>query len=468
MMHYFAKTLRPENILTLDHDKHPFLTEWRGRFSQDCLGIILPETTQQVSACIQIAQEHNIAIVPQGGNTGLVGGQMPKGKRPQVIMSTQKMTKIRDISPQDFALTCDAGVPLSTIQTIAHTHNRLFPLSLASEGSATIGGLIATNAGGTGVLKYGTMRDLVLGLEVVLPNGDIISDTHYLRKNNVGFDPKYLFIGSEGHHGIVTAASLKLFSQPASEITCFIGVHTPQNALDILAYLQQATGDNISEFELIPQIGLEFVLKHNDTVRNPLSQFYPWYCLVTATSGFDISILQNHLLQSLEMIFTKNLAADAVIAKNNTESQRLRTIRMLLSHSQKPEGASIKHDVSVPMRHIPKLIEQGIIAAQKIVPDIRPCPFGHAGDGNIHFNFSQPINMKPNIFMDYEAALNTAIFDIVHKLNGCFSAEHGIGSLRIGQLYQYREKSEMTLRNHIKKTLDPNYLFNPDKGFENL
>ena len=465
MLDYFQSVLSPNHIITDNDAKYPFLVEWRGRFSQDCLGVLLPETTQQVSECFKIAIKHGIHIVPQGGNTGLVGGQMPKGEQPQVILSLKKMTKIRDISPSDFALTCDAGVTLAHIQTLASDNNRLFPLSLASEGSATIGGLIATNAGGTAVLKYGNMRDLILGLEVVLPNGDILCDTHYLRKNNVGFDTKYLFIGSEGHHGIITGASLKLFSKPKSEITCLLAVKNPQDAIVILAKLKEATGDNISEFELMPQIGLEFVLKHHDNIQNPFADFYPWYCLVTASSGFDETILRTHLLESLGKIFDDNLAIDAVIAENIGQSQKLRLVRMLMSESQKPEGASIKHDVCVPVRYIPDLIEQGIAVAHKIIPDIRPCPFGHAGDGNIHFNFSQPIGMKPDDFMALEDSLNDAIFDITHKLGGCFSAEHGIGSLRVKQLYQYRSEAEMRLRNSIKNTLDKNHILNPNKGF---
>jgi FAD/FMN-containing dehydrogenase len=464
MVHHFEKTLPKQNILTHDSDKYPFLIEWRGRFSQDCLGVILPETTQQVSECFKIAQQYNICLVPQGGNTGLVGGQMPKGEQQQVILSLKKMTKIRDISPQDYALTCEAGVPLTVIQNTASEHHRLFPLSLASEGSATIGGLIATNAGGTAVLKYGNMRDLVLGLEVVLPNGDIINDTHYLHKRNVGFDTKYLFIGAEGQHGIITAASLKLFSKPKSEITCLLAVKTPKDAIDILAKLKDATGDNITEFELMPRIGLEFVLKHH-ALTNPFLELYSWYCLVTASSGFDEALLRTHLLNSLEDVLTQSLALDAVIAENITQSQKLRLIRMLMSESQKPEGASIKHDVSVPVRHIPELIAQGIEIAKKIIPNIRPCPFGHAGDGNIHFNFSQPLGMNPADFMLFEKPLNDAIFEIVHNLNGCFSAEHGIGSLRVEQLYQYRSQEEMRLRNAIKNTLDKNHILNPNKGY---
>lgn len=464
MLNKFETILSKNNILTDNNDKYPFITEWRGRFSQDCLAVILPETTEHVSRCLKLAQNLGIFIVPQGGNTGLVGGQIPKGEQQQIILSLKKMNKIRDMSPQDYALTCEAGVTLTTIQQIAYDNNRLFPLSLASEGSATIGGLISTNAGGTAVLKYGNMRDLVLGLEVVLPNGDIINDTHYLRKNNVGFDTKYLFIGAEGHHGIITATSLKLFSRPQSEITCLIAVQNPQNAIIILEKLKHDTGDNITEFELMPKTGLEFVLKHHN-ITNPFSHFYPWYCLVTVSSGFDENLLRTHLLQSLETIFNNDTALDVIVSENIAQSQKLRLLRMLMSESQKPEGASIKHDVSVPVRKIPELIEQGNFVAEKMIPHIRPCPFGHVGDGNIHFNFSQPIGMNPDDFMMYEADLNKAIFDITHKLGGCFSAEHGIGSLRIKQLYEYRSETEMTLRRTIKNVLDENHLLNPNKGF---
>jgi len=462
----FYKILKPCNIIISDHDKQPFLTEWRGRFSQDCLGILLPETVQQVSDCLKIAQQNHIHIVPQGGNTGLVGGQMPKGSQKQAIISLKKLNRIENISPADFALTAQAGVTLVDIQNNAEKHNRLFPLSLASEGSATIGGLIATNAGGTGVIKYGSMRHLILGLEVVLPNGDIINDTHYLRKNNTGFDLKSLFIGAEGQHGIITAASLKLFSRPLSEVTCLIGVHNLHNIIEILAILQQATGDNVSEFELIGQIGFGFVLKHHP-IKDPFDISYPWYALVTVSSGFDETILQAHLLKSLEALLANKTAHNIVIAKNTAESLKLRQIRMLLSASQKPEGASIKHDVSVPVQHIPDLIKLGSQAAHHLIPDIRPCPFGHIGDGNIHFNFSQPVNMCPEKFMGYEKKLNSLIFDIVHNLGGCFSAEHGIGSLRVDQLYQYRSHNEMTLRQKIKKAIDPSYVLNPNKGYDN-
>lgn len=462
MIEIFENIIGTQNIITDKSDMMPFITEWRGRFSQDCLGVIQPRSAQEVSECIVAASGNGLRIVPQGGNTGLVGGQIPKGAQPQIILSLRKMTQIRDISPHDHAVTAEAGVTLSTLQTQAKNHNLLFPMSLASEGSATIGGLISTNAGGTSVLKYGNMRDLILGLETVLPNGDILKDTHYLRKHNMGFDPKYLFIGAEGKHGIVTAASLKLFSRPKSSMTCFLGITSPQNAIDILHLLQQATGDNITEFELVPQIGLEFIEKHYQ-IPCPLTHSYPWYCLVTAASGFDETILRTHLFKSLEKILETSFAHDAVIAENIAQSDKLRQIRMLLSESQKPEGASIKHDVSVPVRHIPELISLGITKVKKILPNVRPCPFGHAGDGNIHFNFSQPIGMDKDEFMAYEPEINAAIFDIVHKLGGCFSAEHGIGSLRTAQMYQYRSPQEMTLRKKIKAALDPNEICNPNK-----
>ena len=458
----FETILSPDSIISLEQDKAPFLHEWRDRFFGDCACILFPKTTQEVVKIISFAHEHSIEIVPQGGNTGLVGGQIPDKTGRQVILSAQKLNKIRNISKEDSALVAESGVILENIHHAASEHNLLFPLSLASEGSAQIGGLISTNAGGTTVLRYGNMRNLVLGLEVVLPNGDLFQNTHYLRKANKGFDVNSLFMGAEGIHGFITAASLRLFAKPVYDVTMMVALDTPQKAIEFLVYMRDKVGDLLTECELIPKIALEAVINHKQ-IANPFDFLPAWCCLVTVSSSFAEEFIHPLVEKSLEGAFTQEIISDAVVAQNQTQAKNLRYIRMLLSECQKYEGASLKHDVSVPVSKIPALIDRAIQQASILIPSIRPMPFGHVGDGNLHFDFLQPVGMERAEFLNYEEQLNKIIFDIVHDLGGCFSAEHGIGILRRSQLHDYSSDAENNLRIRVKQMLDAKNIMNPHK-----
>ncbi|MEM6602857.1 MAG: FAD-binding oxidoreductase [Pseudomonadota bacterium] len=455
---FFSDILSTRQIITDKADQDPYLREWRDRFHGACAAVLLPESTDQVAQIMRTAYHHNIQIVPQGGNTGLVGGQIPDKSGKQYVLSLKRMNKLRDMSPHDFALTAEAGVVLEDLHTALEETSLMFPLRLASEGSAQIGGLISSNAGGTSVLQYGNMRDLILGLEVVLPNGDILHDLHYLRKANKGLSFNGLFAGTEGRLGIITAASLKLFPKPKSKIYMLVGTENVEKVIALLFLLREHLGASLTECELIPHMGFKFIFKHYPQIQNPFQTTPEWGCLIEVSSAFSQSLIMPVFEEVFAEAYKKNIMTDAVIAQSETQAKNLRDIRMLMSECQKFEGASIKHDVSVPIKSVPELIKRGIAAAQKIIPDIRPLPFGHIGDGNIHFNFTQPAHMEKSAFMTYEPELNATIFDIVHDLKGSFSAEHGIGVLRQQQLKDYSSAVENSLRQRIKDAIDEKHV----------
>lgn len=459
---YFSHLLSPQQIITEHNDIAPYLKEWRNRFTGKTQLVLLPHTTEDVSNIVKICSDHKIALVPQCGNTGLVGGQIPDNSGNEVILSLSKINKIRDLSLTDSAVTCEAGLILENLHNALNETNMMFPLRLASEGSAQIGGLISTNAGGTSVLKYGNMRDLILGIEAVMPNGDIIQDTHYLRKANKGFPITALFSGTEGTIGIITAASLKLFQKPKTILTGMIGCEAIGTAIDIFTFIQENFSSDLSECELIPAIGFDFVAKHKN-IKCPFSNIPQWGILFEVSSHYPENIIMPHAEDILSKLLDTYPKCDAILAQSEHQRLELQKIRMLLSECQKYEGASIKHDISVPIQHIPEMIKEGCRVAHEKIKDIRPVPFGHIGDGNIHFNFSQPNHMTKEEFMKCEEMLNNAIFDIVHRLKGCFSAEHGIGRLRQHQLKKYMPTAQYNAQTTLKNAFDPNHLLNPGK-----
>ena len=437
----------------------PHLEEWRGRTHGKSTLLLKPQTTEQVSAILAICQQTGTHIVPQGGNTGLVGGQIPLYG--EVLLSLKRMTRVRDVDTRGMTLTAEAGVTLKQAQDAATEEGLLFPLSLGSEGSCTIGGNISTNAGGNHVLRYGMMRALVLGLEVVLADGRVLPMLRSLHKDNTGYDLKQLFIGAEGTLGIVTAASLRLFTRPAQMVTAFTAVPSPSAALTLLGHMQSRTGGLLSSFELVSRPTLELVLKNIPNTRDPLSAPYPWYVLMEVSGGAGASL--DALTQSaLEDAIAQELVSDAVLAQNHAQARNFWHMRESISEAEKREGVSVKHDVSVPVASIPRFIEEATELVVKKFPGARPVCFGHMGDGNLHFNFNAP----PGKDAEFSAQWNEiqlTVHDIVHRYSGSISAEHGIGEMKREVLPRYKSSEELDVMRAIKHALDPKNILNPGK-----
>ena len=444
-------------------DQISFLEEPRNKFFGKTPLVLQPGCTGEVAAILRLANENNIGVVPQGGNTGLTGGQVPDNTNTQIILNLSRMNKIREIVPQNNSVTVEAGVVLETLQATAEGVDRLFPLSLGSQGSCQIGGNLSTNAGGTGVLAYGNTRDLVLGIEVVLADGTIINQLGSLRKDNTGYDLKHLFIGAEGTLGIITAATLKLYPRPKSIYTAFVGLDNPDQALKFFNIAKNDAGSMLTAFELLPKIGLEFSLRHLDGSRDPLTSRHPWYVLLelSITTG---SVDGASLIETIfEQAFAQNLLNDAVLAGSIEQGRQFWALRHGLSDVQRAEGGSIKHDISVAVSDIPEFLERALKAVEKAIPDCRPCPFGHMGDGNLHFNISQPVGADRAEFLARWEEVNSLVHNIVIELNGSISAEHGIGQLKREILKQAKDPASLRLMHILKKSLDPNGIMNPGK-----
>lgn len=438
-----------------------FLREPRGLFHGKALCIVRPGSVREVAAVLALCHKTATQLVPQGGNTGLVGGQNPSMDGGAIVLSLTRLRALREIDLASNTMTVEAGMVLAEVQEEARRADRLFPLSLGSEGSCTIGGNLATNAGGTNVIAYGNARDLVLGLEVVLADGRILSDLSKLKKNNTGYDLKNLFIGSEGTLGIITAAVLKLFPKPQSVETAFIGLSSPRAALDLLNLARDTAGGEITSFELIPRLGLDFVLAHFDT-RDVLPAKYPWYVLLELSSQSRAG-LDARLLALLEAASEKHIIEDAAIAASLEQRKNFWKLREFLPEAQTLEGGSIKHDVSVPVADIPVFLEEVFRAVSHAVPGARLVPFGHVGDGNIHCNVSQPIVADRRAFLARWDEINAIVYEIVLAHKGSVSAEHGIGQLKRDLLPQVKDKVAMELMRAIKQTLDPKGILNPGK-----
>lgn len=442
-------------------DTAPYLREWRDLYEGKSPLVLLPDSTEKVAELVTYCHKHKIPLVPQGGNTGLVGGGIPDQSNKQIVLSLKRLNKLRNIDKDNLTLSVDAGIILADVQKIAADANCLFPVSLASEGSCQVGGTISTNAGGINVLHFGSMRDQVLGLEVVLADGRIWNGLKALRKDNTGYDLKQLFMGAEGTLGIITAATLKLYPAFKQKQTALVAVGDPAEALKLLTLARDISGDTLIAFELIPRIGLEFVTRHMPPSRDPLDAPYPWYVLLECASSLPPDLLD--LEQLLMAIFEKADVIDGVIAKNDRENSELWALRENLSESQKFAGGSIKFDISVPVSKVPAFLESATRAVEKKIPGIRPVPFGHMGDGNIHFNLSQPPNMDKQDFLDHWPALNPIVHDIVAEFSGSISAEHGIGVMKVTELARYKSDVHMDLLRALKNTLDPDNIMNPDK-----
>lgn len=441
----------------------PFLAEPRGRYHGRTPIVLKPKTTDEVAAIVTVAAVENLPLVPQGGNTGLVGGQVPAESGDEIIVSLSRMNLVRAFDPENNTITAEAGCVLQDVRQATEDADRLFPLSLASEGSCQIGGNLSTNAGGNAVLRYGSMRDLVLGLEVVLPSGEVWSGLKGLRKDNTGYDLKQLFIGAEGTLGIITAAVLKVFPRPRAVETSLAAVPSPQAAVELLSLARALSGDQVSAFELIPRIGMEFVVRHMPPLSDPIDRPHPWYVLIELSSGGGPEALKPVIEEILSTGVENDLVSDAVVASSQAQAKDLWALRERMSEVQKLEGGSIKHDVSVPVSAIPVFLDKAIAAVTAAIPGIRPVPFGHIGDGNIHFNLSQPTGMEKQAFLDEWERMNRIVHDLVHELDGSISAEHGIGRIKRGELARYKSPVELEMMRAIKRTIDPKGIMNPGR-----
>lgn len=460
LMPRFAAIVGDRYAITDPDTLAPFLIEGRGIYFGRTSLMLRPGSVAEVQAILKLANETKTAIVPQGGNTGLVGGQIPfEG---EIILSLTRLDKIRSIDAGSNAMTVDAGLVLQKAQEAAAAVDRIFPLSLGAEGSCTIGGNLSTNAGGTGALAYGIARDLMLGVEVVLADGRLMNLLSKLKKNNTGYDLRHLFVGAEGTLGIITGATLKMFPRPRAVETAFIGVPSPAAAVKLLNLAQARAGGTLTSFELIMRGVIEMALKHGQGIRDPLGTKHPWYVLMEVSSQ-NAEGLRDSIEQLLAEAAEDNLINDATLAASLDQAKAFWHMRHSLPEVQKPEGGSIKHDVSVPVAAVPDFLEDANAAVQKLIPGSRPVPFGHLGDGNIHFNVSQPIGADTAQFLARWGEVNAVVDKIVLKYDGSISAEHGIGVLKRSSLPKVKDPLAMELMRGLKAMLDPNGILNPGK-----
>jgi FAD/FMN-containing dehydrogenase len=444
-------------------DLEPYLTDHRRLYHGRALAIALPRSVAEVSELLAFCNRHGIGVVPQGGNTGYCGGATPDDSGGQVVVSLARLKRIRSLDPLNYSMVAEAGCVLAQIQRAADEAQRFFPLSLGSEGSCQLGGNLSTNAGGIHVLRYGMMRDLVLGLEVALADGRLLSSLGTLRKDNTGYDLKSLFLGAEGTLGIITAASVKLFPKLRAFATAFAAVSEPRAAVELLARLRESSGDSVSSFELIPRIAVDLTARHIPGVRDPLDAPHSWYVLCELTSSRAGDTLQELLERSLAAALEDGLVLDAAVARDERDRAAFWKLRESIPEAQRLDGGSLKHDISVPVASIPEFIERASRWVAANVPEGRLVAYGHAGDGNLHFNLNQAPGADRAAFLAREEPVKRAIHDLVQDFGGSFSAEHGIGRLKVGELERYASPVELDLMRALKRTLDPNGILNPGK-----
>jgi FAD/FMN-containing dehydrogenase len=451
--------LGERNVLIAADDVAPYCTDWRGRYSGSALCVALPGNTDEVAAVVRACAAAEVPMVPQGGNTGLCGGATPVGG--EVVVNLRRLNRIRGIDADNNSITVEAGCTLHAVQEAAKAADRLFPLSLAAEGSATIGGNLATNAGGVQVLRYGNARELTLGIEVVLADGRIWNGLRALRKDNTGYDLKHLFIGAEGTLGLITAATLKLFPLPRAQATAWVAVPDPAAAVSLLGRLRDAAGDNVTAFEIVGRAGLELVLRHIPNARDPLPGKPAWQVLIELSGARDD--LSATLEQALQEAAADGLVDDAALAASEAQTAALWALRENVSEAQKIEGVSIKHDIAVPVSRIAEFIARADLALAAAFPAVRIVCFGHIGDGNLHYNQSKPDAQSNSEFIEQTEAVNRIVHDLVHQLGGSISAEHGLGQLKREEVLRYKSATEMDMMRAVKQALDPRGLMNPGK-----
>jgi FAD/FMN-containing dehydrogenase len=456
-----------KGLILDEHDKQPFLTDWRGSLVGQAAAIVRPASTEEVSKVVKLCHDHGIAIVPQGGNTGLMGGATPWPTHSGILLSLGRMNHILNVDPLGYAMTVEAGCILQTIQDTAAGYDRFFPLSLGAQGSCMIGGNLSTNAGGVQVLRYGNARNLVLGLEVVLASGDVWDGLRALKKDNTGYDLKHLFMGAEGTLGIITKAVLKLWPAPKDLCTAWLAIRDPQAAIDILSEAHAASDDNVGSCELMSRACTDLVLRHIPGTQDPLKAQTDWYLLLEWASCRPRHDGGTGMSEKLEQFLTDQLEAgrvlDAVIAQTQAQSRNMWRIRESVAEASRAEGPGLSYDVSVAVSRIPEFIDKGCKAALDILPTIRPYPLGHIGDGNLHFSFMGPKGMDRQTLTQYSAGITRAVNDLITSMGGSISAEHGIGIEKIDELAHYRSKIELDIMRTIKRALDPKNIMNPGK-----
>ncbi|HPG88025.1 MAG TPA: FAD-binding oxidoreductase [Hyphomicrobium sp.] len=464
----FREIVGDAHALTAPDDQAGYLREWRDRYVGKAALVLRPASTDEVSRILALANSLGIGVVPQGGNTGLVGGQIPSQRGDQVVLSLSRMKSVRDVDADGGAMVVEAGVTLADAQAVAEKAQRLFPLSLASEGSAQIGGVLASNAGGTAVLAYGNARNLCFGLEVVLADGRVWNGLRTLKKDNTGYDLRDLMIGSEGTLGVITAAVLKLLPRPACTATAILGLKSPEDALKVFRLAEQAACGALTAFEFWTRRALDFALASLPNSRDPLRDKHLWYILIEVScsdgGGSASGLLENVLHAALQ----DDIIEDASVAISTKQARDFWRLRESFSEAQKSAGGSIKHDISVPISAIPEFLERAAVVVEAICPGARPVPFGHFGDGNLHYNVSQPEGLSTEgedkaRFLDLWTEMSDAIHALVTTMNGSISAEHGIGQMKRAALVQHKSAVEIDLMRAIKTALDPKGVLNPGK-----
>jgi len=455
----FAAIVGEKYAITDPAMQEPYLREMRDLYHGRTPMVLRPGSVEEVSRILKLANETKTAIVPQGGNTGLVGGQIPH--HGEIVLSLNRLDKIREVDATSNTIIAEAGVSLGRVREAAANVDRLYPLLLPSEGTCTVGGNLSTNAGGTTAVSWGVARQQVLGLEVVLADGRVLNNLNKLKKDNTGYDLKNLFIGAEGTLGVITAASLRLIARPRAVETAFVGVASPEAALELLGIASETT-PGVTSFELMVRLGIEAVLTYDSGSRDPLADKHPWYVLIELSSQ-----QREGLRDTMEAILgagvEKGLVADAAIADSLDQAKAFWRIREMFGEVQRQVGGSIKHDISVPVAHVPAFIREANEAVIKLIPGARPLPFGHLGDGNIHYNVAQPVDADKAQFLERWHDVNKVVFDVVLKYGGSISAEHGIGIMKRDLLPTIKDPVAMELMRALKRTLDPNGILNPGK-----
>jgi FAD/FMN-containing dehydrogenase len=452
-----------EGLMLSPEAMAPYLVDHRQLYHGRALALVMPRTVEEVARLLAWCNDERIGVVPQGGNTGYCGGATPDASGSQILLCLRRLARIRSVDALNYSLLAEAGCTLQEVHAAAQTAARFFPLSLASEGSCQIGGNLSTNAGGTSVLRYGMMRDLVLGLEVVLADGRILPCAEALRKDNTGYDVKSLFVGAEGTLGVITAASLKLFPQIRSSATAFVAVRDIASAVGLLSELREASGDRVSSFELIPRIAVELTARHIAGVADPLEHAYPWYVLCELSSSQEDEALAAVLERARGSALERAGIRDAAVAQNERQRASVWRLRETIPEAQRRDGASLKHDLSLPITVLAQFVERAAAWLTANVPEGRLIAYGHLGDGNLHFNLNQAPGADRTLFLEREAAVKRAVHDLVRDFGGSFSAEHGIGQLKIEELARYAPPVELDLMRAIKRTLDPRGIMNPGK-----
>jgi D-lactate dehydrogenase (cytochrome) len=453
----------PHGYLDQPNDVEPFLVDHRKLYRGATALVLRPDSTEQVAAITKLCNEARIGVVPVGGNTSYCGGATPSSDGSQIVLSLARLRRIRTLDTANYTMIAEAGCVLAEIQAAAASVDRLFPMSLGSEGSCQLGGNLSTNAGGTAVLRYGMMRDLVLGLEVVLPDGRVLDGLKPLRKDNTGYDLRDLFIGAEGTLGIITAAACKLFSRPAWALTAFVGVPDPQAAVTLLSRLRTFTSDAVTTFELVPRVALDLVLQHIPSTSDPLERPHPWYVLLEIGMGRGAAAARDSIEAELATAMEAGEITDAALAASEAQREMFWRLRETIPEAQSREGASIKHDISVTTSELPRFIVEGAALVAQSAPGARLVSYGHLGDGNLHFNLSPPRGANGDDFARLAPQVNRAVHDLVARYGGSFSAEHGIGQLKRGELLRYKNPVAIELMRSIKRAVDPNGIMNPGK-----